>query len=72
MANAMFAGSAGAAAFFQRVVEIETCGLQRGHAAEQNAGEHRGGHREEQDGDVECDVGFGRKRVLRHQRHDYF
>ena len=46
VADAMFTGSAGAAAFFQRVVEIEPGRLECGDAAEQNAGEHGGRHRE--------------------------
>ncbi len=41
-----------------------------GASAEQDARQRHGGEGEEQDRNAEPDVGFGRQRVRRHQRHD--
>ena len=49
VADTMFRGAdPAAAAFLERVIEIQPCGLKRRGATEENAGEHGGGHREQQ------------------------
>ncbi len=71
LAQAMAACSyAGAIAFFERFARIDAGGVPGGRAAEEKTGERGGCKGEEQDGEVEVEIGLIRQRAAGHDGYE--